>query len=66
MGGVPVCPSSNHLRLLFKAMFGQAVKGDARATAVLVRLMGQFGLSKPDGESAQLIVQISAEDAKLC
>jgi hypothetical protein len=45
--------------LLFKAMVGKAVKGDIRATAVLVKLMEQFGLSKPDGEqNTPLIVEI--------
>ena len=52
-------------QLLFKAMVGKAVKGDARATAVLVKLMEQFGLSKSDGESAQIIINISGVDAKL-
>jgi hypothetical protein len=45
--------------LLFKAMVGKAVKGDARSTALLVKLMEQFGLSKPDGsENTPLIVEI--------
>ena len=53
-GGVP---RKMELRqLLFKAMVGKAVKGDARATAVLVKLMEQFGLSKPDGENGQIVV----------
>ena len=50
---------------MFKAMVGKAVKGDARATALLVKLMEQFGLSRPDGESGQLVVVLSAEDCKL-
>ena len=52
-GGVP---RKTELRqLLFKAMVGKAVKGDARATAVLVKLMEQFGLSKPDGSDHYII-----------
>ena len=40
-------------------MVGKAVKGDARSTALLIKLMEQFGLSKPDGEqNTPLVVQI--------
>lgn len=45
--------------LLFKAMISKAVKGDPRSTALLVRLMEQFGLSKSDGEqNTPLIVNV--------
>ena len=45
-GGVP---KKMELRqLLFKGLVGKAVKGDARSTAVLVKLMEKFGLSQPD------------------
>ena len=51
--------------LLFKAMIGKAVKGDARATALLVRLMEQFGISKPDGEeNTPLVVNVVRFDDK--
>src|SRR5262245_43061967 len=53
-------------RLLFKSLVGKAVKGDARSTAVLVRLMEQYGLSRPDGEDNKgIVVVISKEDAGL-
>jgi hypothetical protein len=54
--------------LLFKAMIGKAVKGDTRSTALLVKLMEQFGLSKPDGkQNTPLIVEIVrfGEDVKV-
>ena len=44
-GGVP--RKTELRRLLFKSLVGKAVKGDARSTAVLVKLMEQYGLSKP-------------------
>ena len=64
-GGVP---RKMELRqLLFKAMVGKAVKGDARATAVLVKLMEQFGLSRPDGDAAPVQLENTSmtEVAKL-
>jgi hypothetical protein len=45
-------------QLLFRGLVGKAVKGDAGSTELLVKLMEQFGLSKPDGSENKLIAEI--------
>ena len=62
--GVP--KRTEYRELFFASLVTRAIKGDARATALLVRLIGQLGLSKPDGEDGSgLVVVISKEDARL-
>jgi hypothetical protein len=39
------------LEAMFKATMAKALRGDARAAALVVRLMEQFGLSEKNGEA---------------
>jgi len=51
---------------LFKSRLAKAIKGDTRAVSLVVQLMQQFGLSKPDGEGNQpIVIRTDADDKNL-